>query len=85
MFVVALFGASQDIVIDAYRRELLADDELGTGTSIFVNAYRSFGLVPGSLALILARLPALDGGVLGHRRLHAGRHHHHLDHQGSER
>jgi PAT family beta-lactamase induction signal transducer AmpG len=56
VFVVALFGASQDIVIDAYRRELLADDELGTGTSIFVNAYRLSGLVPGSLALILADL-----------------------------
>jgi len=54
VFIVALFGASQDIVIDAYRRELLADDELGTGTSIFVNAYRLSGLVPGSLALILA-------------------------------
>jgi PAT family beta-lactamase induction signal transducer AmpG len=54
VFIVALFGASQDIVIDAYRRELLADDELGTGTSIFVNAYRISGLVPGSLALILA-------------------------------
>ncbi|XSG81615.1 MAG: AmpG family muropeptide MFS transporter [Methyloligella sp. ZOD6] len=54
VFVVALFSASQDIVIDAYRRELLADDELGTGTSIFVNAYRLSGLVPGSLALILA-------------------------------
>ena len=54
MFTVALFGASQDIVIDAYRRELLADDELGTGTSIWVNAYRLSGLVPGSLALILA-------------------------------
>jgi PAT family beta-lactamase induction signal transducer AmpG len=54
VFIVALFSASQDIVIDAYRRELLADDELGTGTSIFVNAYRLSGLVPGSLALILA-------------------------------
>jgi PAT family beta-lactamase induction signal transducer AmpG len=54
VFTVALFSASQDIVIDAYRRELLADDELGTGTSIFVNAYRLSGLVPGSLALILA-------------------------------
>ncbi|MFD0988132.1 AmpG family muropeptide MFS transporter [Methyloligella solikamskensis] len=54
VFVVALFSASQDIVIDAYRRELLADDELGTGTSIFVNAYRISGLVPGSLSLILA-------------------------------
>jgi PAT family beta-lactamase induction signal transducer AmpG len=54
VFMISLFGASQDIVIDAYRRELLADDELGTGTSIFVNAYRLSSLVPGSLALILS-------------------------------
>ena len=58
VFIISLFSASQDIVIDAYRRELLADDELGTGTSFFVNAYRLSSLVPGSLALILAdRLP----------------------------
>jgi len=54
VFVVSLFSASQDIVVDAYRRELLADDELGTGTSFFVNAYRLASLVPGSLAFILA-------------------------------
>lgn len=54
VFMISLFGASQDIVIDAYRRELLADDELGTGTSFFVNAYRLASLVPGSLALILS-------------------------------
>jgi len=54
VFVISLFSASQDIVIDAYRRELLADDELGTGTSFFVNAYRLSSLVPGSLSLILA-------------------------------
>lgn len=52
--LVALFSASQDIVIDAYRREILSDDELGLGNSIHVNAYRIAGLVPGSLALILA-------------------------------
>ena len=56
VFIVSVFGASQDIVIDAYRRELLEDDELGTGTSIFVNAYRISSLVPGSLALILSDL-----------------------------
>ena len=56
VFAVALFSASQDIVIDAYRRELLADDELGTGTSIFINAYRLSSLVPGSLSLILSDL-----------------------------
>ena len=54
VFLVSLFSASQDIVIDAYRRELLADDELGTGTSLFINAYRLSSLVPGSLSLILS-------------------------------
>jgi len=54
VFAVSLFSASQDIVIDAYRRELLADDELGTGNSFFINAYRLSSLVPGSLALILS-------------------------------
>ena len=52
--LVALFSASQDIVIDAFRREILSDHELGLGNSIHVNAYRIAGLVPGSLALILA-------------------------------
>jgi PAT family beta-lactamase induction signal transducer AmpG len=54
VFFVSLFSASQDIVIDAYRRELLADDELGTGNSFFINAYRLSSLVPGALALILS-------------------------------
>jgi len=52
--VVAFFSASQDIVLDAHRRELLPDVELGIGNSMFVNAYRLSMLVPGSLALILA-------------------------------
>ena len=52
--LVALFSASQDIVIDAFRREILSDEELGLGNSIHVNAYRVSGLVPGALALILS-------------------------------
>ena len=51
---VAFFSASQDIVLDAYRRELLPDNELGLGNSIHVQAYRLSGLVPGSLGFILA-------------------------------
>lgn len=51
---VAFFSASQDIVLDAYRRELLPDFELGLGNAIHVQTYRLSGLVPGSLALILA-------------------------------
>ena len=55
---VAFFSASQDIVLDAYRRELLPDVELGLGNSIHVQAYRLAGLIPGGLGLILAdRLP----------------------------
>lgn len=52
--VVAFFSASQDVVLDAYRREILPDEELGMGNSIHVNAYRVSGLIPGSLSLILA-------------------------------
>lgn len=51
---VAFFSACQDIVLDAYRREILADVELGLGNVIHVNAYKIAGLVPGSLSLILA-------------------------------
>lgn len=51
---VAFFSASQDIVLDAYRREILPDEELGWGNSVHVQAYRISGLVPGALGLILA-------------------------------
>jgi PAT family beta-lactamase induction signal transducer AmpG len=55
---IAFFSASMDIALDAFRRELLPDAELGLGNSIYVNAYRISSLVPGSLALILAdRIP----------------------------
>ena len=52
--LLAFLSATQDISIDAYRRELLSDAELGLGNAIHVNAYRIAGLVPGSLSLILA-------------------------------
>src|SRR5215475_9802708 len=51
---VAFFSASQDIVLDAFRREILPDVELGLGNAIYVNAYRISSLIPGALALILA-------------------------------
>lgn len=52
--VIAFLSATQDIAIDAYRRELLPDNELGQGNGYHTSAYRISGLVPGSLALILA-------------------------------
>jgi PAT family beta-lactamase induction signal transducer AmpG len=51
---IAFFSASQDIVIDAYRREILDDVELAWGNSLAVNGYRVAMLVSGGLALILA-------------------------------
>ena len=55
--VVAVFSATQDIVIDAYRREVLPTEaELALGNSIHVQVYRLSGLVPGSLGLVLAGL-----------------------------
>ena len=53
-FAVAFFSASQDVAVDAYRREILPDQELGLGNAIHVQAYRISSLVPGSLSLILA-------------------------------
>ena len=52
--LVAFFSATQDIAIDAYRRELLRDEEMGLGNVVHVNAYKIAGLIPGSLSLILA-------------------------------
>lgn len=52
--LVAFLSATQDIAIDAFRRELLHEVEQGLGSVIHVNAYKLSSLVPGSLSLILA-------------------------------
>lgn len=53
-FVVTFFSASQDIVVDAYRREDLPDDELGLGSSLYVNGYRVGMLLASGGGLIMA-------------------------------
>lgn len=52
--LVAFFSASQDIVIDAYRRETLREAELGLGSALYVNGYRVGMLLAGGGGLILA-------------------------------
>ena len=52
--LVSFFSASQDIVIDAYRREDLADEELGIGSSMYIYGYRLGMLLAGGGGLILA-------------------------------
>jgi PAT family beta-lactamase induction signal transducer AmpG len=56
--VMTFLSASQDVVIDAFRREVLADHEQGLGAAVVVNAYKAAGLIPSALGLVLAdRLP----------------------------
>lgn len=52
-FAIAFFSASQDIVLDAYRRELLPDEELGLGNSFYMNGYRAAVFIPGGLGVAL--------------------------------
>jgi PAT family beta-lactamase induction signal transducer AmpG len=51
---VAFFSASQDIVVDAYRREDLPDRELGLGSSLYINGYRVGMLLASGGGLIMA-------------------------------
>ncbi len=51
--VVAFASASQDIVIDAYRIELLEEDEQGAGAGVIVFGYRMGMLTAGAGALWL--------------------------------
>ena len=53
-FMVAFFSSSQDIVIDAYRADVLPKTELGAGAAVSTVGYRLAMLVSGALALILS-------------------------------
>lgn len=52
--MVTFFSASQDIVVDAYRREDLADTELGLGSALYVLGYRFGMLLSSGGSLIMA-------------------------------
>jgi len=58
--LISFFSASQDIVVDAYRREIMPDEELGLASSLYVNGYRLAMLVSGAFALYLADQIAWD-------------------------
>jgi MFS transporter, PAT family, beta-lactamase induction signal transducer AmpG len=51
---VAFFSATQDIVVDAYRREDLSDEELGLGSSFYIYGYRMGTLLASGGGLIMA-------------------------------
>ena len=57
--LVAFVSASQDIVVDAYRVDLLPPRERGFGSSLFVMGYRIAMILSGGVALIWT--DAVDG------------------------
>lgn len=59
--LVTFFSASQDIVVDAYRRESLADSEQGLGASMYTYGYRLGVLLASAGGLILADLVGFRG------------------------
>lgn len=71
--LVSFFSASQDIVLDAYRREILSDRELGLGNSIHVNTYRIAGKTVRLTFFNYGRLFTLENGLFNYRILHASR------------
>lgn len=55
-FGLAFASSSQDIVVDAYRAEVLREDERGLGAAVSVTGYRVAMLVSGAFALILSEV-----------------------------
>ncbi len=52
--LIAFFSASQDIVGDAYRTDVLREREMGAGAAMWVVGYRVALIVTGSFAFIMA-------------------------------
>lgn len=62
--LVAFFSASQDIVVDAYRTDVLTEPERGAGASLFLLGYRVAILIAGALTFYLASLMSWHGVYL---------------------
>lgn len=51
---LVFFSASQDVVADAYRADVVDAEELGAGAAMFVSGYRVAMILGGALSLVLA-------------------------------
>lgn len=60
--VVAFLSATQDIVIDAYRIEILSDEELAHGTAMNQFGYRTGNLLAGAGTVYLASTEGIGAG-----------------------
>jgi PAT family beta-lactamase induction signal transducer AmpG len=54
--LITTMSASQDIVVDAYRTDVLHERERGLGAGVFVTGYRIAMLVSGALALVFSEI-----------------------------
>ncbi len=70
--LVALFSATQDIAIDAWRIETFPAARLGVATAAYVWGYRAAMLVSGSGAILLAGVLGWRGSLLTMAALMAG-------------
>lgn len=61
---VAFASASQDIVVDAWRTDVLRGEERGAGVAVFVAGYRIGMIVSGALALVLSASLGWHGAYL---------------------
>lgn len=57
---IAFFSATQDIAIDAYRREILKDEEMGLGSTLTQYGYRTSMLVAGGIGVGMVDPKTLD-------------------------
>lgn len=53
--LVAFFAATQDVLADAYRTDVLPEAELGAGAAVFVNGYRVAMLLASGGTLMLSQ------------------------------
>ncbi|MBM3595368.1 MAG: AmpG family muropeptide MFS transporter, partial [Alphaproteobacteria bacterium] len=60
--VVAFLSATQDIVIDAYRIEILSDEEIAHGTAMNQFGYRTGNLLAGAGTVWLASTEGIGAG-----------------------
>lgn len=67
-FVLVIASATQDIVLDALRTELLSESEYGAGAGVYVMGYRIAMLISGALALYLADVT--DGSGMSWRSVY---------------
>jgi PAT family beta-lactamase induction signal transducer AmpG len=61
---VAVFSATQDIAIDAYRTEVLTPESRGIGAAMFVAGYRIAMLVSAGFAMVMANFYGFESTYL---------------------